>query len=1274
MGDSEAYCNKKKFVKTFKQTWMNVRKAIFASIWLLFILVADLSAKRVDTIVARRWEFIENRAHLPAHVRYFARTDGGSVFFEGDGYTVVQYNPEQLEEYHEAKHNGRRIGAKPVDAFAYRVEFVDCNRNAKLAGNGKYGFHYSFFKGKDRSRWDGRMGVYGEITYEGIYDSINLKFGSDKEHLKYEYCVMPGGDPGKIAMRYSGLKSMVRNGSEILLYTSFGRNVELKPFAYQVDGKGDTVKVECGYLVNGDIVRFKVGGYDRDLVLVIDPTIVFSSYSGSAADNWGYTATYDTHGNLYGGGTVTDVGYPTTLGAYQVDFCGVVDIALSKFSADGTTLLYSTYLGGSLVDIPHSLFVNNNDELYVLGTTSSSDFPTTATAYDTSFNGGDDITLSTNWRYSNGSDIIVSKLSADGCQLVASTYVGGNGNDGLNISTILRKNYADENRGEIEIDDNSNVYIVSTTNSTDFPTTQGCFRGSYSGGTDVCVFKMSQDLSTMVWSTYFGGEGDDAGYSLSLAADNSVYICGGTVSSGIDAVQGGYQSVHADNGGKADGYVAHLSRNGAAIEHFTFLGKAGYDQAYLVEKDREDNVYVFGQTEAGGLEWVSNAGYYNPGGGQFIVKLRQNLGSAVWSTAFGTGNGPDISPTAFMADYCNNIYVSGWGSPQLNGFGGTSGLPVTTDAIQATTDGSDFYFLALNDDASGLVYASYFGGANSSAREHVDGGTSRFDRHGTIYQAVCAGCGGQSSFPTTQGAYSQTNGSSNCNLGVVKIDFAIPTVIADFLIPTVVCLPDSASFFNNTQLVSQYATILWDFGDGTTSLEWNPKHKYNSPGVYTVTLSVFDIESCNNSDTLRKNIFVFANSSTTLSSIDICDNTYAELGMPPAAGVSYHWSPGSSINNATVSNPIATPTSTTVYTLIAETEACIDTFYQEVVVHSLSVSMATAEQDLTICPGNTAMLTVEISSADSYDIQWSDSFDFSNIIASNTTSVEVQPEATKTYYVRVSSQHCIKIMPITVTVSTVEVSLPRRLLCFENELDLDATVSGSHPPFQYLWEVDGHGTATGENPSFNVLQSCEYSVTVTDAIGCTASASDSIIVAENTFTEELQAWCRPPEIFEYHTVTLFVTELGAGYTYQWTPDGDVATPDSSATTATPPESTTYTVTVTDRYGCTKDDTVFVRVNPVNCGNPFVFIPNSFTPNGDGVNDIVFVRSDILAELHFVIYNRWGEKIFETDSQDTGWDGTFKGKECQRGAYDYYLKGTCLDGDEVEMKGSITLIR
>ena len=134
-----------------------------------------------------------------------------------------------------------------------------------------------------------------------------------------------------------------------------------------------------------------------------------------------------------------------------------------------------------------------------------------------------------------------------------------------------------------------------------------------------------------------------------------------------------------------------------------------------------------------------------------------------------------------------------------------------------------------------------------------------------------------------------------------------------------------------------------------------------------------------------------------------------------------------------------------------------------------------------------------------------------------------------------------------------------------------------------------------------------------------------------------------------------VTELGAGYTYRWTPDGDVATPDSSATTATPPESTTYTVTVTDRYGCTKDDTVFVRVNPVNCGNPFVFIPNSFTPNGDGVNDIVFVRSDILAELHFVIYNRWGEKIFETDSQDTGWDGTFKGKECQRGAYDYYLK-------------------
>lgn len=136
----------------------------------------------------------------------------------------------------------------------------------------------------------------------------------------------------------------------------------------------------------------------------------------------------------------------------------------------------------------------------------------------------------------------------------------------------------------------------------------------------------------------------------------------------------------------------------------------------------------------------------------------------------------------------------------------------------------------------------------------------------------------------------------------------------------------------------------------------------------------------------------------------------------------------------------------------------------------------------------------------------------------------------------------------------------------------------------------------------------------------------------------------------------------------------MTTPNEASTIVVPTETTTYTVKITDSFGCTKTVSIKVTVIPISCDNPFVFVPNSFTPNGDGVNDVLYVRSDIIKELYFVIYNRWGEKIFETNQQSIGWDGKFKNKECQRGAYDYYLKCKCIDGDEKEMKGSITLIR
>ena len=1242
------------------------------SILVLLSLGTLRAHKPTDTLSAGRWEFVQNLGQWESPVLYKTTMHGGALFFERYSLTVTLLDPKQLDAFHDAKHSGKPYSPPYFDASAYRVTFVNALSETNVTGIQPFDHYYNYYIGRNAKGWASHVSIYHHLAYNQLYPDIDLYFLGRGDYLKYEFHIAPGGDPKQIQLRYDGLKSISKAGEELLLNTSVDRVLELAPYAYQVDYKGDTIPIDCSYALSGNTVSFSLGQYDSTLPLVIDPTVVFSSFSGSTADNWGYTATYDSHGNLYGGGIAFDMGYPTTLGAYQTDFAGQVDVAISKFDATGSFLHYSTYIGGSTADIPHSLYVNDNDELYIFGTTGSADFPVTENAFDTTFNGGPNTTLSTAMKFLNGSDIFIAKLSADGTQLPASTYVGGSGNDGINTAAGLRKNYADDTRGEIIVDENSNVYVVSSTSSTDFPTTaNSCFSSSL-GGQDVCVFKMSQDLSTMIWSTYFGGSSNDAGYSMFLASDKSIYLCGGTTSNDLPVTSNAYQTAYADSATVADGFVAHISSNGNSLSHSTYIGKSGYDQTYLIKGDNDDLPHVLGQTSANNLQWVHNAQYYVPGGGQFMAKLTSNLSSAVWSTAFGSGlGGPDISPTALMVDFCNSIYLSGWGSQQLNGFGGTSGLPVTDDAFQSSTDGSDFYFMALSEDASNIVYATFFGGAASSAREHVDGGTSRFDKHGRIYQAVCAGCGGQSSFPTTPGAYSNINGSSNCNLGAIKIDFSMPVVVADFLMPNVICLPDTVFFQNYSQLISNQTSITWDFGDGTTSTEWEPHHLYQSTGYYEVTLVVHDLGSCNLSDTLKKRILVLSNTSSSLPTLDICEGSFAELGIPPSIGVSYQWSPAQTLSNPDISNPIATPNQSTIYTLIASTAACVDTLTQQVEVHTLD---AQPSGDTIICPLGTATLSVAVTTPDNYQVDWSEDADFQTIIG-NTSTIQVSPPTSTTYYVRVTTGFCTQIFSFSVTIDEPTISdAPDLLQCFEDYLILGVTCMGGTPPYQFSWQLSDGSVYEGTHPQVSPQHSVIYTVTVTDAIGCSDVATGNITVREGTFPETLQAWCNPCEVIAFHETTLYSTDYGYGYTYQWMPDDDLTNPHSPNTTVVPEESATYTITVTDTFGCTRSDTVFLKVNPVVCGTPFVFIPNSFTPNGDGMNDILYVRSDILDEMYFVVYNRWGEKLFETVQQEIGWDGTFKKKDCQTGVYDYYFKGKCKDGGELELKGNVTLIR
>ncbi len=780
--------------------------------------------------------YIENKGQWPSDVTHMAKIGGGYTWLEKDKLKFVFIHQGDFEAYHEAHHHDEE--APSVRGHKYNLQFIESNPDVIINSSDKSEAYHNYYLGSDPSKWAKNVGLFQEVNYINLFSGINLRMHSDEPYLKYDYIVQPGANANMIKWKYEGVTPELQNG-RIILNTTAGEVIEEKPVAWQIIN-GIKTEIACNYKLTGDVLQFEFPqGYESGYELVIDPTLIFSSYSGSTADNWGYTATYDNSGNLYSGSISFANGYPIVTGAFQTNHAGGdIDAGISKFNATGTNLIYSTYLGGNSSDAPHSLIVDASDNLYIYGTTGSSNFPVSSGCYDNSHNGGT-ATAPNSLNYS-GSDIFVTCFNSAGSALVGSTYVGGSGNDGLNEGTTYF-NYGDYNRGEIILADNGDVLVASTTVSTNFPTTAGTGSITNGGGQDGVVFRMNSTLTALSWSAYLGGNSDDAAYGIKEASNGTVYVTGGTASGNFPVTLGALQTTY---GGDLDGFVTSFNNLTGARINSTYLGTTtAYDQCYFIEIDLNNDVYVMGQTHG---NWpVSGGVYSNANGRQFVHKLSQGLNSTILSTKFGSGASTiNISPTAFLVDNCYNVYISGWGGA-LNGEGDVSGMPVTGDAFDASTNGSDFYFIVLERDFASLLYGSYLGGTDA---EHVDGGTSRFDKNGMVYQAVCAGCGG--SFPTTPGVWSMTNQSSNCNIGVFKMEFNYQGIVADASAsPNIIACdpPYDVNFVGSADAVTHF----WDFGDGTpTSTQQNPMHTYTGLGNFTVMYVATDPSTCNVSDTV----------------------------------------------------------------------------------------------------------------------------------------------------------------------------------------------------------------------------------------------------------------------------------------------------------------------------------------------------------------------------------------------------------------------------------------
>lgn len=903
--------------------------------------------------------FAENKGQWAADARYIADMNNGKLTMKANGLHFLKWDGEAV---HEARHGKPH---QTIQTHYFQILFSgNANPSPAISSSNKNASYRNYFLGSDVSKWQGNVSLFHTLKYKNVWPGIDAHYYGSGSHLKYDFILQPGADAGNIALQYNGIENATIRNGEFHYKTSVADVKELAPYAYQII-HGKEVAVRCRYVWSDKTNELSFDfpkGYDKNYILVIDPTLVFATYTGSTADNFGFTATYDNAGALYAGGIVYGLGYPVTTGAFQTNYAGgQIDISITKYSADGSAQVYSTYIGGDESEQPNSLVVNSNNQLVVLGTTSSFNYPTTANASDNTFNGGALANYAQNGvAYTNGSDIVVTVLSAAGNSLVGSTYIGGAANDGLNDGQFLHYNYGDVFRGEVIVNAANEIFVASCTHSLNFPVTGGAYQTAMAGNSDACVFKLSPDCQQLLWATYLGGSLNDAAYSIKLDSLSRIYVTGGTTSTNFPTTNGVINPTYM--GGNSDGFLARLSPNGNALQAATYLGTNAYDQSFFVEIDTDGDVYVTGQTL--GTYPITAGVYSNVNGKQFIHKLNNTFSSTLYSTAFGSGTAKtNISPTAFLVDVCENVYVSGWGgqvnqySPQALFQGNTTNLPLTPNAYQSSTDGSDFYYFVLNKNAGSLLYATYFGG--NVSYEHVDGGTSRFDRSGIIYQAVCAGCGSNDDFPTTPGVWSNTNNSSNCNLGALKMEFNLAgtTVEIDADPKATGCVPLTVQF---TATLSNVANYQWYFGDGFTSLQQNPLHTYTDTGTYQVMLIGIDSNSCNIVDTAYLEVWVRNDSLNAdfLPNVLVnCDSNKVSISALNYPTTQYSWSMGDNTfyNTPSVNHVYANPGYYNVRLIVSDTSKCnlADTFTSQVFIPAsvdatFSVSNSNGCKPLTV--------------------------------------------------------------------------------------------------------------------------------------------------------------------------------------------------------------------------------------------------------------------------------------------------------------------------------------
>ncbi len=650
----------------------NVKYAASTITLLFFIILFSVSDSASDKesinikLSSTALSFTQNNGQWDNNLLFQSKASGMVIWFGQDKiyYQITRTLPNRKHTQQNSdisqKHKYDLAPGK-VESKIIHLSFIDANLNPNISGLEPINYKCNYFMGSNPDQWQTDVPNFGSILYRNIYDGIDLKYYGNGKQLEYDFIIAPEADPSKIKIKYEGAQNIsIDNSGRLIIKTNWGEILEAKPVIYQKQNKNKLFIAGEFEFFSENVIGFNLNSdYDHALPLIIDPTLSYSTYLGGGSVDIGNNIAVDSDGDAYIVGKTSSTDFPT-LNQYQSDQT-TYDAFATKLSSDGSTPIYSTYLGGDSYDEAFDISVDADGNAYITGYTRSTNYPI-ENEYQT-----DQI----------GADVIITKLNSTGNGLIYSTYLGGDGDDIGYAITIDADNYA---------------YLTGTTISSDFPTLNQYQTNQLYY--DIFVTKLNTTGDDLVFSTYIGGGQDETGYDIGLDSDNNVYLTGETFSTDFPT-----QNQYQIDQGLWDAFLLKLNSLGNSLGYSTYLGGTGDDHAYGLGVDNDHTVYVTGSTESNDFPILNPYQTDQIGEDVFVTRFNEFGNGLIYSTYLG-GTGDEIS---------HAIDIDNYGSAYITGSTSNDNFP-TEGSLQIYQGGLDVFISKLGPDGDALSFSSYLGG------------------------------------------------------------------------------------------------------------------------------------------------------------------------------------------------------------------------------------------------------------------------------------------------------------------------------------------------------------------------------------------------------------------------------------------------------------------------------------------------------------------------------------------------------------------------------------